>query len=136
MSIYAPHPPLIGDLTLYRVEFGSDGYDDRARTEVRELADANTAGSARPDGTHAVLLDLDVPAWLIPSSTEGHAHLYVDVRCSWRDYKRFLKASAKAGLIEQGYADASIRRGHSALRLPWVRKKANETAGSPGAWYR
>lgn len=120
--LYAPHPSLIGALTWFKVQFGLDGYDDMHRVQVDQLGEANTVGSVRPNGQHAVLLDLDVPAWLIPSSTEGHGHLYADVSCSWRDYRRFLKAAAKVGLIEDGYASASIRRGHSALRLPWVRK--------------
>lgn len=28
---------------------------------------------------HTILLDLDVPAKLVPSTTEGHSHLYIDI---------------------------------------------------------
>lgn len=71
---------------------------------------------------HAVLLDLDVPAKLIPSSTEGHSHLYVDVECSQEAYFRFLDAAAEVGIITKAYAEASQRKGASYLRLPWVKK--------------
>lgn len=73
-------------------------------------------------GVHRPVLDLDVPAQLVPSTTPGHHHLYIDVDMSWPTYKRLLRALAKAGVIEAGYAKASIHRGASFVRLPWVRK--------------
>ena len=73
---------------------------------------------------HFPVLDLDVPAHLVPSSTSGHSHLYIDKLLSWDQYKELLTALAKAGIIEDGYAGASIARGHTAVRLPWKRKKA------------
>lgn len=78
---------------------------------------------------HAPALDIDIPAWLIPSSTPGHQHLYMDVAMPWRRYKRLLKALAKAGIIEKGYAKASIRRRHTAVRVPWLKKPALEPMG-------
>lgn len=77
---------------------------------------------------HAPVLDIDVPHKLVPSTTEGHSHLYVDVECDWEDYVAFLKAAVKIGLIEQGYADASINRGFSAVRKPGVKKVPRETS--------
>ena len=72
---------------------------------------------------HKVVLDIDHLAWLIPSSTPGHSHLYVDIPpVRWDDYVAFMQAAAKIGLVEQGYVDAAIRRGHSDVRLPWVQK--------------
>lgn len=72
---------------------------------------------------HAPVLDIDIPAALVPSSTEGHFHLYIDQPMTWRKYKRLLKAMAAAGLLEKGYVKASIRRKHTALRVPWVKKE-------------
>lgn len=73
-------------------------------------------------GFHAPVIDLDFGAQLIPSSTPGKYHLYLDVMMSERRYMRLLRALAKAGVIEEGYYEASKARGYSAVRLPWVRK--------------
>lgn len=71
---------------------------------------------------HMLAIDLDVPAYLVPSSTPGHSHLYVDVRIPHHRYMALLSMLADCGVIERGYAEVSIARGHSDLRLPWVRK--------------
>lgn len=73
-------------------------------------------------GQHTVAIDLDVPARLVPSSTRGHSHLYIDQPMSWKTYRKLLRALAKAGVVEPGYVKASERRGHTTLRLPWVKK--------------
>lgn len=105
--------------------------------EVRKLVpewEANLVGSLLdehdepdPEGIvetwHAPALDLDVPARLIPSSTPGHSHLYVDVRCEWAAYVNLLHALERCGIIETGYLDASLARGMSMLRKPGVRKE-------------
>lgn len=77
----------------------------------------------QPDfGYHKPVLDIDFPAALIPSSTEGHFHLYLDKELTWDNYVELLKVLAKCGIIEQGYANASIDRTHTSARLPWVKK--------------
>lgn len=75
---------------------------------------------------HKVLLDIDRPAWLIPSTTEGHFHLYIDVDVPEGDYFELLRVLAKCGVIEYGYAESSIKKGGSALRLPWIKKEAGQ----------
>jgi len=75
--------------------------------------------------SHKPILDIDFPAKLVPSSTEGHFHLYLDKELSWEQYEKLLRALADAGIIEQGYANASIERRYSAARLPWVKKEVN-----------
>lgn len=124
MTTYTPYPPLLEQLTLQRVDFGSgyEGADVRQPVFTIEAANGVSSERRNAPGRHALLLDVDRPAWLIPSSTEGHAHLYVDLDCSWRDLRRFLRAAARIGLIEPGYARASEQRKHTALRLPWIRK--------------
>lgn len=72
--------------------------------------------------THALLLDLDVPHTYIPSSTEGHGHLLIDVQLGKRQWENVMRQLATNGIIEQGYASASIAKGYAALRLPWVKK--------------
>lgn len=73
---------------------------------------------------HAVLLDIDYPAYLVESSTCGHSHLYLDVPggVKHEDYMELLALLGRIGVIEKGYAEVSIKRGHSDLRLPWVTK--------------
>lgn len=86
------------------------------------------------DGWHTVMLDLDVPVRLVPSSTTGHWHLYIDVAMPWWRYRRLLRALKTAGIIEPGYYSVSVARKHTALRLPWVKKEAMEPkrpAGDP-----
>jgi hypothetical protein len=75
-----------------------------------------------PGGFHDVLIDIDHKAVLIPSSTEGHFHLYIPLGCPWDDYLQVLKAAARIGLVEEGYVSASESRGATSLRLPWIKK--------------
>lgn len=71
---------------------------------------------------HYPCIDLDIPCYLIPSSTPGHSHLYIDHKVSWEDYKKVLYALAEAGIVETGYVEASIARGFTALRPPELGK--------------
>jgi len=72
---------------------------------------------------HAPVIDLDIPCILLDSSTPGHHHLIIDKEISWSAYLKVLGALADAGLVEDGYRDASEKRGYSAIRLPWVKKE-------------
>ncbi len=71
---------------------------------------------------HRPVLDLDFPAKLVPSSTEGRYHLYLDKALTWPQYQCLLWALQQAGILEPGYVSASIHRGHTSVRLPWVKK--------------
>ncbi len=75
-----------------------------------------------PGPWHTIMLDLDVPATLVPSTTPGHSHLYIDVPVRWEMYQEILAVLAKAKILEKGYVGASVHRGFTSLRLPWVRK--------------
>lgn len=108
------------------------GYELGIDIEESDLDHANVVSSVRKPGlwedqknvAHNVAIDLDVPAYLVPSSTGGHSHLYVDVPkgIPHHRYMALLSALADAGIIEPGYAAVSIKRGRSDLRLPWVAK--------------
>lgn len=123
-------PPLVAqtlaDSILCRVDFtrpaGPDGKADR-----RVVTDPNVANVVTSEriigGRHRLLLDLDVPAALVPSSTPGHSHLYVDADLDAGQLARLLEVLADAGVIEASYAAVSIARGHTALRLPNVKKE-------------
>lgn len=111
------------DRILYRdvqwqEEYGAGGWERKAAT----IETAEVVSSKLIDGRHAPVLDIDFQAYLIPSSTHGHYHLYLDKPMTWRKYKRMLRALASAGVIEKGYAKASISRRHTAVRVPWLKK--------------
>lgn len=67
---------------------------------------------------HLPVLDLDYDVQLVPSSTPGHFHLYLNRPVSWGQYVKVLRALAEAGLVEHGWAEASIRQGASFVRKP------------------
>jgi len=71
---------------------------------------------------HTPVLDIDVPALLVDSSTPGKHHLYFDVPMTWGHYLELLDVMAKVGILEPGYVSASRARGFTAVRLPWIRK--------------
>lgn len=76
-------------------------------------------------GMHKPVLDIDIPHQYYESSTEGHGHLYFDIDLTWDAYREILEVLAKHGIIGPGYLKASIARGYTAVRLPWVKKKEN-----------
>lgn len=93
---------------------------------------ANLISSLCSDGKQRPLLDLDVPARYVPSTTPGHGHLYIDVACSWDKYAAMLLAMADAGVLEAGYVAAALDRGATFLRPEWVKKPAEPEEVSPG----
>lgn len=101
--------------------------DIRERASVDE-GYANAASSwlkGSENMRHIVALDLDIPAYLVPSSTEGHGHLYIDVPggVKHEDYMELVALLGRIGVIEDGYAAVSLKRGFTDLRLPWVAKE-------------
>lgn len=115
--------PLPGQI-YQKVEYFDTYEASVERVDTIDVTEADVITSAvhnKPE-THKLILDLDLPAQLIPSTTAGHFHLYVDKEIPWRTYKKLLKVLAQAGLIEQGYANVSLERGYTAARLPWIKK--------------
>jgi hypothetical protein len=102
-----------------------DVYDGE-HVPVDDIESAHIILSKNDDAFHRPVLDIDFPAALIPSSTPGHFHLYLDKTLTERAYMRLLDALAEAGIIEQGYASVSEARGYTSARLPWVKKRAVE----------
>lgn len=83
----------------------------------------NLIGSLCNDGRHRPVLDIDIPVRLVPSSTQGHGHLYLDTDpMSWDDYQELLGALAKAGIISDDYKAHSVRNGMTLVRPPHHRK--------------
>lgn len=102
------------------VELGTSVEDSNIITS-REV-EATDAEIENGDTYHRIVLDIDVPVKVVPSSTEGHSHLYIDVPIHWGDYQELLYALVTAGVLEEGYVEASIREGYTSARLPWIKK--------------
>lgn len=98
----------------------SDGEFHTRRLEVETTA--NVASSLAENGLHYPALDIDFSTYVIPSTTEGHYHLYLDIGLSWEKYKALLIALGDAGILQPGYVSACIEREMTFVRLPWCTK--------------
>ena len=112
---------------LAKSETSTDEYDgDNERTDDLTQAEVVLSAVEHTEGSfpyqHRPILDIDFPVVVLPSSTEGHHHLYLDKKMSWTNYAKLLKVLAEVGIIEEGYHKASIARQHTSVRLPWVKK--------------
>lgn len=106
------------------VEF-SDSYGSyKSRISTSSPQDAQVV-SSEIEGSeyHTPMLDLDYSVRVIESSTPGHHHIYIDKPVLWKHYKNVLIALRDAGLIEEAFADVSIKRKSTHLRPPWVEKE-------------
>lgn len=140
MSIFQKPPPssdrdsfllsFVRHLRFRRGELQHDSNQQVSAYVDEELAiadwtDANLVTS-RYEGegieTHALLLDLDVEHIYVPSSTEGHGHLYVNLKLTRTEWERVMRELAAVGVISAGYRHHSARRGYASLRPPWVKK--------------
>lgn len=114
--------PLTGQ--MFAVANFANYEDERSLTTDIEAANVITSVVAGTDGKmHNVVIDLDLPATLLPSSTLGHFHLFIDKPMTWPVYASLLEALSAAGLVEHGYVVASLTRQHTAVRLPWIKKE-------------
>lgn len=105
---------------------------NRAPTRLVHKDDANLVSSKlRDSNLHAPVLDIDFWSVLLPSSTEGHYHLYLDKPMTWRTYRRLLRALAKAGVIERGYYKAAKARRATFVRKPGVVKVRGAAPTNP-----
>ena len=81
------------------------------------------ASSLLENGKHSPVLDIDYQAKLIPSTTPGNSHLYLDgLTMSWWRYRVLLAVMAWAGVIDRRYYRHSVRRRMTAVRMPHVSK--------------
>jgi hypothetical protein len=124
---YVASEPLLVSLLRYRA------------SRDRELSDpgrANLVSSRDMDGRQWPVLDLDVPHRYVPSSTSGHAHLYIDVPTSTWRWALLMLALRLAGVHELGYTAWSLRRGASFVRPPGVRKEPVQPPSVLYGWLR
>lgn len=100
-------------------------YEDRQPSDVEaNVVSSHVVGTRH----HAPILDLDFPHVYVPSTTPGHAHLYLDTPIPrWRLFI-LLWGLYVGGVIEKGNFWWSLRRGGTFVRRPGVQKTAEEAA--------
>lgn len=72
----------------------------------------------------ALVIETHADLALIPSSTPDHHHLILDVNLPWSSFSNLLYLLESYQIIEYGYRKASIDKGYTTIRVPWVKKKA------------
>lgn len=97
------------------------------RSLLPELVKAlNSAGIPQRTEPYAqttyLTIDLSVPYHLVPSSTPGHSHLYLNVDVPWDEYKKLLLVLAHLCVVQRGWVDTAVKHGRSVARLPWIAK--------------
>lgn len=95
------------------------------------VEDATLIGSRlmdAPVALHLPVIDIDFEARLLPSTTEGHYHLYLDGMrpLLWEEYCDLLCTLAETGVISERYVDHCLDRGQSLVRAPWTKKLPGE----------
>ena len=83
---------------------------------------APAGSSKRRSYDHTPMFDIDVPAALVPSSTPGHHHLYIDVSLDQERYAKLVNVLEECGIIQPGIKLGFEKRGGTTLRYPWIRK--------------
>lgn len=111
-------------INLTKVDDSSEGVQvDKPRpANVGGTANVLSSRTASSPSVHYPMIDLDVSHALIPSSTPGHAHLYINVPLASSEYRNVLVALRAAGIIQQGILDQFDTHGATFLRLPDVKK--------------
>lgn len=125
------HSPIVEAIDNGYIDEANYKDQDDGRCEVAP-DEGNLISSLTTTGHHAPVLDIDVPARLVPSSTPGHHHLYIDVECSWEDYEVLLRAMERCGILEAGYVSASIERRMTSVRKYRTRPPREKAAASEG----
>lgn len=95
---------------------------DYGTVVTSEVANRETWGPI--EDLHKPVLDIDLPVIVLPSSTEGHNHLFIDKELTWAQYVKLLDVLVEVGIVEEGFRGASVARKHTAVRLPWIKKES------------
>lgn len=111
--------------TLWHTDFKGSDSSDITTLEPATEETHNLIGSLIEGETdmHSPCIDIDFEARLVPSTTPGHYHLYLDgLALHWSAYMDLLSALVDAGVIDEGYFNASEARGMTTVRPSHVRK--------------
>lgn len=123
--------------TPQRLTFHSEAVDDISKwpspcEPEPDPKKANLIGSLCSDGSHMPALDIDLPCELVPSTTKGHFHLYIDKPMSFMAYKKLVQAFIDAGIVEPNIIKYMELNGMTTLRPSTVKKpKRAKSSGDP-----
>lgn len=133
------HRPVAKEMAIRVLKAFADARvvsDEFAHERIAELSGLDFGGyRASAQMLDMLGLNVIVPGKVVPSSTVGHHHLYLDIEMEWDDYERLLRVLADAGYVEREYHEMSVHRKKTLLRKPGVSKE-DPAAGRlpPGAW--
>lgn len=97
----------------------------------------NLISSLTGEGKHRPIIDLDGPHSYRSSSSEGHAHLYLDTPISWWRWAILMWALRLARVLNTGGFWWTIRRGQNFVRIPGETKtESNPTMYSYGYLFK
>lgn len=122
--------PLAKSLFEYRMD------EDRWPVDEDFPETANLVASLTDKGTHMPIIDLDFPHVYMPSTSNGHAHLYLDVEMSRFKLYLLLATLAFCGIIEKEHFIWTLRRGATFMRKSDVIKTPEETIKPTYGWFR
>lgn len=121
------------DPTTSKVPPPSARSQEWSETKEKHRATPDTANiissvihSDELDTMHVPLLDLDINHHYVPSTTKGHAHLYLNVELNHAEYGELLTVLEKLGIIQTGILEQFKRDGMTQLRLPGKKKGTND----------
>lgn len=136
---------LIGERTMWHAPHGLNSnvyHDPEGLRALRwDLADhVHLIGSRKLNNAHIHLPVIDVDNWspdaeqaitnewptaplvVVPSCSPGHVHVYVQGTDGEMAFAESMMRLATLGVVEPGYAIASIRRACAHVRPPWAPK--------------
>lgn len=134
-TIPLPSPAAIRDAIGDRRMFWttapvSSNSEDDGYTQIHpdlRPADHHTAtlvtSKLEDSSLHMPVIDIDMPCMLLPSSTPGHFHLYIEKAMTWEKFLAILEAMEDAGVIGPGYLKYTRKRGYATVRYPGVTKQ-------------
>jgi hypothetical protein len=128
--------PLIKSLWEYRQE------ENRFRTRLNDkdpkasYGFSNLISSITVDGRQMPIIDMDFPHHVVPSTTPGHTHLYIDVPMNKVRWICLMVALRLAGVIETGFFVWSLRRGGNFVRIPGTEKDPETSVKPTYGWFR
>lgn len=110
------------DRVLLTDEYGGSWWGEQRKECMPEYAQVVSSEIDDKRGRHTIMVDVDLPARLVETTTPGHHHLYIDLELSWWKYRRLLRALMRAGVVSKGYYKMSLQRKATHLRPPWATK--------------
>lgn len=112
-----------------------DPWDWAADRQLVEPGEGNAFSSrvitVGGEELHMPLLDIDgVEMKVVPSSTPGNYHLYIDKLLTWSDYVRLMDMLVELGIVDPKFVHMSKMRGMSFVRKPEEKKQAKAVVTS------